>query len=185
MTAAESRRQNLLAEIIERSQAELLQTIRWLVPTLEDAEDILQDVLYRLAISFDDIRSLEQISGWLYTVARNRVTDWYRSRSSSPRARELQMATGEPYLLEELLPDVSDNPELRFMRREMGEAIDEALAALPPRQRDVFIWHEIEGFSFAQIAERTGLPINTLLSQKRYAVQGLRSQLNGLRFLKP
>lgn len=177
MTAAERKRQTLLARIIAQTQEGLLQNIRWLVPTVEDAEDIMQDVLYRLTNSFDDIRSLDKATAWLYRVARNRVTDWYRSRSASPQIVEPGGSGDDRYLLEEMLPDRSGTPESAFMRREVGEAIDEALSTLPAKQREVFVWHEIEGISFAQIAQRTGRPVNTLLSQKRYAVKELRHQL--------
>ena len=180
MTAAERKRQSLLSALVAEAQEGLLQNIRGLVPTVEDAEDILQDVLYRLAASIDDIRSLDTTTAWLYRVARNRVTDWYRNRSSSPQLTEVSGARGEPRLLEELLADTNGSPESRFMRRQMGEAIDEALSTLPANQREVFIWHEIEGLSFKQIAQRTGRPLNTLLSQKRYAVKELRSQLKDL-----
>lgn len=184
MTAAERTKHNLIREIVAESSEQLLQTIRWLLPTVEDAEDILQDVLYRLWRNIDEIKSLDKTTAWLFRVARNRVTDWYRSRSTSPKIQEHVGGGEDRLLLEELLPDMTDNPERRHEQLEMGMAIDEALSTLPPKQRDVFIWHEIEGRSFAEIAGRTGTPVNTLLSQKRYAVLELRTQLQHLRTLE-
>lgn len=184
MAAAEITKHNLITEIVAESRERLLQTIRWLVPTMEDAEDILQDVLYRLWGNFDEIKSLDKTTAWMFRVARNRVTDWYRSRSTSPNIQD-HVGGGEGrLLLEELLPDMTGNPESRHEQLAMGMAIDEALSTLPPKQRDVFVWHEIEGRSFAEIAERTGTPVNTLLSQKRYAVLELRTQLQHLRTLE-
>ena len=145
---------------------------------MEDAEDVLQDVLMRLWVNFDDIKSLDKASAWLFRVARNRVTDWYRSRSTSPRALDQKINGDDYFLLEELLPNTADTPENRYAQKEMGLAIDDALTTLPPKQRDVFVWHEIEGRSFAEIADHTGIAINTLLSQKRYAVLELRSILS-------
>ncbi len=183
MAAAKRTKHNLITEIVTESRELLLQTIRWLVPTMEDAEDILQDVLYRLWGNIDEIKSLNKTTTWLLIVARNRVIDWYRSRSTSPNIQDHEGGE-DRLLLEEFLPDMTDNPESRHEQLEMGMAIDEALSTLPPKQRDVFVWHEIEGRSFAEIAGRTGTPVNTLLSQKRYAVLELRTQLQHLRTLE-
>ena len=181
MTAAEISKRKLIAEIVADSQEQLLDTIRWLVPTMEDAEDILQDVFYRLWANIDEIRSLENTAAWLYRVARNRVTDWYRNRSTSPRVQAQQPGGEDHYLLEDLLPASTDNPESRQERLEMGLAIDEALSSLPPNQRDVFVRHEIEGHSFRDIVAQTGIPMNTLLSRKHYAVLELRDQLKNFK----
>lgn len=184
MAAAKRTKHNLITEIVTESRELLLQTIRWLVPTMEDAEDILQDVLYRLWGNIDEIKSLNKTTTWLLIVARNRVIDWYRSRSTSPNIQDHEGGGEDRLLLEELLPDMTDNPECRHEQLEMGMAIDEALSTLPPKQRNVFVWHEIEGRSFAEIADRTGTSVNTLLSQKRYAVLELRTQLQHLRTLE-
>ena len=186
MTAAEAEKRRQINEIVRRFSQGLLQTISWLVPTREDAEDILQDVLYRFSANFDNIRSLDRASAWLYRVARNRITDWCRARSrrrESGAAIDLPFAMEEGYLLEEIVPDLSHDPERLHKRREIASAIEEALENLPPAQRKVFVWHEIDGLSFAEIAALTDEPINTLLSRKRYAIRDLRQQLQELRTL--
>ena len=186
MAAADLQKRRLISSIVQRLSRGLLETITALVPTREDAEDILQDVLYRFSANFDNIRSLDRASAWLYRVARNRVTDWYRARSRQPAtgsADALPSSTGQGYLLEEILPDLSRNPERIFVQNEIAAAIEQALENLPPAQRDVFIWHEIDGLSFAEIAALTGEPMNTLLSRKRYAIRDLRQQLIELRNL--
>ncbi len=183
MTAAEAEKRRLMNQIIQRFSRGLLQTITWLVPAREDAEDILQDVLYRFSANFDNLRSLDRASAWLYRVARNRITDWYRARSRRPGSGGTAREAGEGYLLEEIVPDLTYNPERTLIRREIAAAIEEALENLPPAQRDVFIWHEIDGLSFAEIAALTGEPLNTLLSRKRYAIRDLRQQLIELKNL--
>ena len=183
MAAAELQKRRLITTTVRRLSRGLLDTINALVPTREDAEDILQDVLYRFSANFDNIRSLDRASAWLYRVARNRVTDWYRARSRRPAtsvATALPSSAEQGYLLEEYLPDLSHDPERIFVRKEIIAAIEQALENLPPAQRDVFIWHEIDGISFAEIAALTGDPLNTLLSRKRYAIRDLRQQLKEL-----
>ena len=179
MTAAQAQRRRSIDRIVRDYRRRLLSFIRWLAPTRADTEDLLQDVLYQFTVSFDDIRSLEDSAAWLFRVARNRVTDLARNPSLG---RQLDPAADvEAYLLEELLPDPSAGPERRFMQVEMAQAIEAALEALPEPQRDVFIWHELQGLSFNEIADLTGEPLNTLLSRKRYAVLALRARLKDLK----
>ena len=182
MTPDQARKNRFIDGIARRYRGSLLAAIQGMVPSREDAEDILQDVLYRFTASYDDLRSLESAVGWLFQVARNRVIDWYRKRSpekylSEPPAGE---AGSGGYLLEELLAEQHELPERRFDQQVTADAIEEALEALPDDQRDVFIWHEIEGLSFREIAEITGVTVNTLLSRKRYAVLELRRRLKEL-----
>ena len=179
MTMVETQRRRSIDRIVRDYRQRLLSFIRWLAPTRADAEDILQDVLYQFTVSFDDIRSLEDVAAWLFRVARNRVTDLARKPSLG---RRWDPASGEEsYLLEELLPDPSANPERQFMQGEMAQAIEAALEALPAPQRDVFIWHELQGMSFNEMADLTGEPLSTLLSRKRYAVLALRARLKDLK----
>lgn len=157
----------------------LFRFIRGLVPTREDAEDILQDVLLQFTASFDDIRSLENTAAWLFSVARNRITD--RARRPSLGHQVDPSAVGEGLLLEELLPDTSVGPEGDCSQAELARAIESALDDLPSPQRDVFIWHELQGLSFRDMAAITGEPLSTLLSRKRYAVLSLRAALGKFR----
>jgi RNA polymerase sigma factor (sigma-70 family) len=157
----------------------LLDFIRRRVRTDEDAEDILQDVFYQLLTGYSVTDPIEKLTSWLFTVARNKVIDWYRKRK--PEA--LPQATEDPEVplnLEEILYDATQNPDDLFMRSLVWRELADALEMLPEKQRDVFVMHELEGKSFREIAELTGEPINTLLSRKRYAVLLLREKLQEL-----
>lgn len=157
----------------------LLDFIRRRVRTEEDAEDILQDVFYQLATSYSVTEPIERLTSWLFKVARNRIIDWYRKKrpESLPGDEENPMA---PLNLENILYDPNDNPELTYARSLLWTQLADALDELPREQRDVFVFHELEGKSFKEIAEMTGEPINTLLSRKRYAVLFLRERLQEL-----
>ena len=172
-------RSRAIDRIVRDYRQRLFRFISSLVPTRQDAEDILQDVLLQFTASFDDIRSLESAAAWLFSVARNRITDQARR----PLLGHLldPSAVGEGLMLEDLLPDKSLGPEGEFNRVELARAIESALDDLPSPQRDVFIWHELQGLSFGDIAAITGEPLGTLLSRKRYAVLALRAALSEFR----
>jgi RNA polymerase sigma factor (sigma-70 family) len=177
MTAAE---RIYMDDLVRREQGRLLGFIRKRVDDEEDARDIMQDVFYQLSTGFDDIRSAGSITSWLFTVARNRITDYFR-KSRPERLSDMKVSTpdGEegPLMLEEILPSLSRSPEEEYMRGVVWEAIERCLDGLPAAQRDVFIMNEFEEMSFREISELTGEGINTLLSRKRYAVITLREQL--------
>ena len=158
----------------------LMGSVRSMVPLYEDAEDIVQDVLHQFTGAFDEIRSLEASSSWLYRAAKNRVSDFYRKRGRTLEGSHTQTVVGElddESFLENLLFDPTDSPEAQFELAELEAELEKAIDALPPRQKEVFIWHEIEGLSYTEIEALTGEPLNTLLSRKRYAVLNLRKQL--------
>ena len=179
LTVAEAHRRRSIDGVVRTYRERLLAFIRWLAPSRSDAEDILQDVLLQFAVSYDDIVSLGDISAWLFRVARNRVTDLARKPSLGSQVEPSD--EGEGYLLEELLPDLSNDPQRRFARAEAAAAIEAALDDLPQPQRDVFIWHELQGLNYAEMAGITGDPVTTLLSRKHYAVLALRAALNDLK----
>ena len=144
-----------------------------------DAEDILQDVFYQLASSYSVTEPIEQLTSWLFTVARNKIIDWYRKRK--PQSVPVDIPEDEARLgLADLLLDARQNPDDVYARTILWETFAEALDELPDNQREVFMMHEFEGKSFKEISEMTGEPINTLLSRKRYAVLFLREQLQEL-----
>ncbi len=180
MTAAE---RTTLNDLVKEEQGRLLNFIRSRVGDEDDSRDILQDVLLQLTNGFDDIRSLNAATSWLFTAARNRITDFYRKkkpeRLSSKRFTGLD-AGEEPLMLEDILPALTRSPEDEMMRAIIWDAIEESLGRLPETQRDVFIMNEFEDMSFKEISEITGEGINTLLSRKRYAVTYLREQLKDL-----
>lgn len=164
-----------ISEAVEQHEPRLRNFIRARVPDVLDAEDILQDVFYELARANRLLVPIDHISGWLFQVARNRITDLFRKQRSEPWG-ELQ-ADEEGLLLEDILPALDDGPEAAFARNTILAELEQALSELPAEQRAVFVAHEIEGRSFSEMAADTGTSQNTLLSRKRYAVLYLRGRL--------
>jgi RNA polymerase sigma factor (sigma-70 family) len=168
-----------LEKTFRAERARLFDFIRRRVRNEADVEDILQDVFYQLITSYSVTEPIEQLTRWLFTVARNRVTDWYRKRRSLPLPRQEEDPSA-PLNLEEILFDPAENPDEVYFRSFIwGELVD-ALDVLPEEQREVFVMHELEGRSFKEMAAITGAPINTLLSRKRYAILALRRSLQEL-----
>lgn len=171
-----------ISEILAREQARLRQFIRKRVPDESDAEDIFQDVFYELVAAYRFMKPMEQAGAWLFRVARNRIIDLFRRKrpavlgnDSIPLAED-----GEARQWEELLPSADAGPEALYARSILLEELDAALDDLPQEQRDVFIAHEIEGTSFKEMSEATGVSVNTLLSRKRYAVLQLQRRLQAI-----
>lgn len=154
-----------ISDVVTREQSRLRSFIRRRVPDPRDAEDILQDVFRALVEADRLLKPIDHVTGWLFRVARNRITDLYRAR------------TQEPLVLEDLLPSPHAGPEEAYARGVLLEALEQAIGELPAEQRAVFIAHELEGRSFKEISAATGVGINTLLSRKRYAVLRLRERL--------
>jgi RNA polymerase sigma factor (sigma-70 family) len=170
-----------ISETILQEQARLRNFIRRRVPDREDAEDILQDVFSEFVEAYRLMKPIEQVGAWLFRVARNRITDLFRKRK--PVALHDQQgfrADGESLAVEDLLPSPEGGPEESYARSVLLEELEDALDELPEEQRKVFIAHEIEGFSFNELAAKTGLSVNTLLSRKHYAVIHLRRRLRGI-----
>jgi len=168
---------------VEKERKRLLDFIRKRVPTQEDAEDILQDVFFELVNTYRLMKPVEQIASWLFTVARNKITDRYRKKK--PTSLEDHFAVragddGDRLDISDFLPSNSNSPETEMMREAITDGLMAALEELPAEQREVFIMHEIEDKSFQEISDITGANVNTLLSRKRYAVLFLREQLQSL-----
>jgi RNA polymerase sigma factor (sigma-70 family) len=175
MTLEQDRR---IADIVEREGARLRNFIRRRVPDPGDVEDVLQDVFYELVEANRLLMPIEQVTGWLFRVARNRITDLFRKRTPERLGNgERTDADGERLLLEDLLPSPDAGPDALYARRVLLDALEAAIAELPDDQRDVFVGHELEGRSFKQMAAAKGVSVNTLLSRKRYAVLHLRERL--------
>jgi RNA polymerase sigma factor (sigma-70 family) len=173
---------NRAAGIVSQAGQHLKQFIRPRVSSDADADDILQDVWQRLIATLED-GPVEQIWAWLYTVTRNRIADQYRRprmTSLDDLASEMGLDNGEFGLADFFLRE-NRTPEDEYLRNLFWQQLHSALAELPPEQRDVFVWHELEGLSFEDIAKRTGDNINTLLSRKRYAVLHLRQRFEQFR----
>jgi RNA polymerase sigma factor (sigma-70 family) len=168
-----------IASVISRFGKRLLGFIRQRVGNEADAEDILQDVWYQLTTTVDT-GPIEQMSGWLFAVARNKITDRYRKKRPESLDLLLQSGGDEGPDLAGILLDNSSNPETANLRGLFWKALQEALEELPDEQRAVFVWHELAGFSFKEIADLTSENVNTLISRKRYAVIHLREKLLAL-----
>lgn len=179
-TADQNRR---ISETIAREQARLRQFIRKRVSDDGDAEDIVQDVFYELVDAYRLMKPVEQVGAWLFRVARNRIIDRFRSKRPDVLGNDAVAppAEGEPtQQWEDLLPSPDAGPEAAYARRVLLEELDAALEDLPEEQREVFVAHEIEGRSFKEMSEATGMSVNTLLSRKRYAVLQLRRRLQAI-----
>jgi RNA polymerase sigma factor (sigma-70 family) len=161
--------------VIKDYSRRLLGFIRKRVRNEADAEDILQDVFYQF---IGNTQPIEQVTAWLFTVARNKITD--RQRRKKPEALEDLFYREEDdtaFDWTEIFFDNTDNPETEYLRTLFWEALDNALNELPAEQREVFVMNEMNGIPFKEIAEQTGETVNTLLSRKRYAVLHLRERL--------
>jgi RNA polymerase sigma factor (sigma-70 family) len=170
-----------ISEAIGREHARLRNFIRRRVPDPRDAEDILQDVFYKLVEANRLLMPIEHITGWLFRVARNRITDLFRKKK--PESFSDTAVTDEDDELlqwEDLLPSPDAGPEALYARSVLLDELELALGELPEEQREVFVAHELEGRSFKEIAAQTGVSVNTLLSRKRYAVLHLRERLQDI-----
>ena len=167
-----------ISEIVAEQRARLRNFIRRRVPDPLDAEDILQDVFYKLVEANRLLMPIEHVTGWLFRVARNRITDLFRKKkpqSFADTTREDE--SGELLRIEDLLPSPEAGPEAVYVHNMLLEELELALEELPDEQREVFVGHELEGRTFKEMAEETGVSVNTLLSRKRYAVLHLRERL--------
>jgi RNA polymerase sigma factor (sigma-70 family) len=167
-----------ISEVVKREQSRLRNFIRRRVPDPLDAEDILQDVFYRLVEANRLLMPIEHVTGWLFRVARNRITDLFRKKEPE-NFSEIEPADEDGVLLrlEDLLPSPDVGPEALYARNVLLNELELALDELPEEQREVFVAHEFDGRSFKQMSAETGVSVNTLLSRKRYAVLHLRERL--------
>src|SRR5437016_6718229 len=172
-----------ISEVVKREQARLRNFIRRRVPDPRDAEDILQDVFYKLVEANRLLMPIEHVTSWLFRVAHNRITDLFRKKmpeSFSDTALANEDEDDELLQLEDLLPSPDAGPEALYARHLLLAELELAVDELPEEQREVFIAHEVEGRSFKAMAAETGVSVNTLLSRKRYAVLHLRERLQGI-----
>ena len=170
-----------ISEIVAEERSRLRNFIRRRVPDPRDAEDILQEVFYELVEANRLLMPIEHVTGWLFRVARNRITDLFRKKKPetfSDAAVEDQ--DGEVLKIEDLLPSPDAGPEALYARHVLLDELELALDELPDEQREVFVAHELEGRSFKDMAAETGVSVNTLLSRKRYAVLHLRERLQSI-----
>ncbi len=170
-----------ISEVVKREQSRLRNFIRRRVPDPRDVEDILQDVFYELVEANRLLMPIEHVTGWLFRVARNRITDLFRKkRPESFSDTAVADEDDELLQLEDLLPSPDAGPEALYARNVLLEELELAVDELPEEQREVFVAHELEGRSFKEMAAETGLSVNTLLARKRYAVLHLRERLQDI-----
>jgi len=166
---------------LESERPRLLHWLRRYVADPGDVEDVLQDVFYELVAAYRLLQPVEQAGAWLFRVARNRLVDrWRKKKPVALADRDVVTDEGERLGLAELLPSPEAGPDAAYARSLLVEELEEALAELPAAQREVFLAHEVEGLSFKEIAARTGVGVNTLLSRKHAAVLQLRERLQAV-----
>jgi RNA polymerase sigma factor (sigma-70 family) len=167
-----------IQETVRQERKRLLHFIRKRVNNVADAEDILQDVFFQFTEYSRLGSQIDSITAWLFTVTRNKITDWFRKKRESTFSEHTREYDGEETLfLSELIADPGALSDAPMTRKVIAEAIMEAVDELPEDQRIVFLQHEIEGKSFKEMSAETGISVNTLLSRKRYAVLYLRERL--------
>jgi RNA polymerase sigma factor (sigma-70 family) len=170
-----------ISEVVKREGSRLRNFIRRRVADPRDAEDVLQDVFYRLVEANRLLMPIDHVTGWLFRVARNRITDLFRKKKPELFSdTALQDDEGEALRIEDLLPSPDAGPEALYVRNLLLDELELALDELPDEQREVFVAHELEGRSFKELAAETGVSVNTLLSRKRYAVLHLRERLQDI-----
>ena len=170
-----------ISEVVKREQSRLRNFIRRRVPDPRDAEDILQDVFYELVEANRLLMPIEHVTGWLFRVARNRITDLFRKKKPESFGDTAVADEDDELLqLEDLLPSPAAGPEALYARNVLLDELELAVDELPEEQREVFVAHELEGRSFKEMAAETGVSVNTLLSRKRYAVLHLRERLQSI-----
>jgi len=182
-----------ISEVVKREQSRLRNFIRRQVPDPADVEDILQEVFYELVEANRLLMPIDHVTGWLFSVARNRITDLFRRRrrreatfteaAGRTQVNNLRYTTeegGHLLQIEDLLPSPDAGPEALYVRSVLLDELELALDALSDEQREVFIAHELEGRSFKELSAESGVNINTLLARKRYAVLHLRERLQNI-----
>jgi RNA polymerase sigma factor (sigma-70 family) len=176
-----------ISDIVTEERSRLRNFIRRRVPDPADAEDIVQDVFYELVEANRLLMPIEHVTGWLFRVARNRITDLFRKKKPERFSdAAFEGDDGELLRIEDLLPSPDAGPEALYVRNVLLDELEDALDELPEDQREVFAAHELDGRSFKELSAETGVSVNTLLSRKRYAVLHLRERLRNIHdeFLK-
>jgi RNA polymerase sigma factor (sigma-70 family) len=181
ITTAMLEQDRQISEVIAKERSRLRNFIRRRVPDPADVDDLVQEVFFELVQAHRLLKPIDHVTGWLFRVARNRITDLFRKKKPQPFAdARLEDEDGELLRIDDLLPSPDAGPEALYLRRTLLEEMKVALSELPAEQREVFIAHEIEGRSFKELASASGTNLNTLLARKRYAVLHLRQRLQSI-----
>jgi RNA polymerase sigma factor (sigma-70 family) len=170
-----------ISEVIAEEGSRLRSFIRRRVTNEADVEDLLQEVFSELVEASRLLKPIDYVTGWLFRVARNRITDFFRKkRPETFSDAAIEADDGDVLAIEDLLPSPDAGPEALYIRGVLLDELKSALDQLPADQREVFLAHEVEGRSFKELSAETGVSVNTLLSRKRYAVLHLRARLQGI-----
>jgi len=170
-----------ISEVVVEQRSRLRNFIRRRVPDPTDAEDIVQEVFYELVEANRLLMPINHVTGWLFRVARNRITDLFRKKKPETfSGAAVEDEAGELLQLEDLLPSPDAGPEALYFRNVLLEELEFALGELCREQREIFVAHELEGRSFKELSAESGVSVNTLLSRKRYAVLHLRERLQSI-----
>jgi RNA polymerase sigma factor (sigma-70 family) len=171
-----------IENVFKKEKSGLFNFIRSRVLLKEDAEDILNDVFLRFIENIPEIEIVENLTSWLFTIARNRITDKYRKKKPDifSDIEIIKSDDDDSLNLSDIIADTRNLPDKELIINELWEEVEEALDELPDEQKEVFILNEFEGYSFKEISEMLDVPVNTLLSRKRYSVLYLRKKLQKL-----
>lgn len=181
MTEQDFEQDRRISEIIAGERSRLRNFIRRRVPDDADAEDIVQEVWYELVEANRLLMPIDHVTGWLFRVARNRITDLFRKKKPEAFSDvSIEDEHGELLRIEDLLPSPDAGPEALYFRSVLLDELELAIDELPDEQSEVFIAHEVDGRSFKELSAESGVNINTLLARKRYAVLHLRERLQSI-----
>jgi len=170
-----------ITEVVAEQRTRLRNFTRRRVPNPWDTEDIVQEVFYELVAANRMLMPIEHVTGWLFRVARNRITDLFRKKKPENFSdAAIETEEGDLLGMEDFVPSPDAGPESAYARQVLLDELEVAIDDLPEEQRDVFVAHELEGRGFKEIAAETGVNMNTLLARKRYAVLRLRERLQSI-----
>ena len=172
-------RQQTIISTISNYSRQLFGFIRSRVKTNEDAEDILQDVWYQFS-NLPAVDDINNIGGWLYRVARNRIIDKSRKKKDALLDDYSHEDDDGVSFFSSILRSEDEDAETQSMQRFFWDELMDALQELPEKQRNVFVWNELEDMTLQEIADRENENIKTIISRKRYAVLHLRTRLETL-----
>jgi|SRR5690606_28196678 len=176
---SQTEKENFVSKTVENYGTKLMGFIRSKVRNSEDAEDILQEVWYQFS-NLSNLSDIVNVSSWLYTVSRNKITDNYRKKQTENLEDFSYEDEGDLIIREFLMENNDENPELKMFQEQIWDEIFSALEELPETQRLVYTENELEGKTLQQIADEQNENLKTIISRKQYAVKHLRIKLNQL-----
>ena len=164
-----------ISQLLERHSRRLRDYMRMLVKNNDVADDLLQEVLIKVVKVIDEGRYTDKgrFLPWLLRIAHNRVLDYFRANKQAKTVNE--SSAGYDFLGSKNLaePSIEDN----LISEQLAEEVRSLVEMLPEEQRDVVRMRYYEGLSFKEIAEQTGVGINTALGRMRYALINMRQMI--------